>query len=701
MYFSSANVAQAANKDYHRVEVESGGDKFGNSQIKQIKVITDEFLEQARIEQNSVVGYANVKKYFFDKINVLLGSPGLSLDLKYDVFPKNIVAAVEDFFSKVNLLSTTPESQSLKISVIKSAEHLSYIFSNIAYKLEVLRLEADEMIEKSCQSINENLQKLYDANVTLVRPDLNEKMKPHFVTNRMQALHDLSEHIDVSMNVDQEGRVEIYTEDGKKIFGDRITKFEHKSFSNVDLVISQQRFNGLFLQSGSLKIEINPERLSNGKIKGLVELRDKDIPDIISLIDQLAHKIEVGVNRVYSIGNPFPGHKKLISGSNIKDVGFTGKVKFVLLNENGQFISDEDDYVIRPLTVDLTGKTLEEVAKEISDHYFIRNNRVKIANYIDDVRVIPNANLGKNFSFDLEFNGAENGSNINLHQVSVLYGTELKKTLFSKDLDRNIKVNNYETVTMPINLDLANLPSAAKEFIVRVKMSIGCSYIEIDYVINPMKLQKYYSAYKVKGDESEIIMPQAKRYISSEFNKGMFSVEANDNFRFGIEDLDSKSKYGNFFHVLGWNNFFIEGNEAAGSALNFSVEKKIKEQSALLNTNYLIYNKHNLPHTGIADNKLLKEIFALKEKSINENSTFYKFATEIIEKVALQARETEIFSDFAISVKEALDDERHSISGVNVDEEIAKSMLLQNIHEASTKVIKIVDEMFSGLLSTI
>ena len=701
IYLSSLNISHAGDKDYYRLESELGSDRIGDVSIRRIKVVMDQIIEQGIIEQNSVVGYYNIKDFFLERVADVFGSPTLPDQLNDEIIPKNISTAVEDFFDKINMLSSTAESSALKIAVVNSAHHLSHIMHHTATTLQNLRLQADQLIKQSCYHINQNLREIHNINHELLYIASNDEQKAQLELSRVQAIQKLSEHIDIASHNSKDGAVHISTTNGQVLLGKDLLEIGHNAFHELDLVLEDKDFTPITLKSEFEEREIDFTKIESGKIKALVELRDVEIKDILSRLDEFASKITAEVNNIYSAGNTFPGHKKLLSQGDIADYSFTGKVKFTLLNEDGNHAIIDNDYYVRSLTVDLQGKSLQQITEEMNKHYSFGDRQVKIADHIDNIQLIPIEDTAGNFAFNLKIDNAKHQSKIDIQKVSILYD---ENKIFSKNNDQvRIEAAPYEVVKtkVPIALDIDDLPSSVKEFTVRIKINVGGVSTDVDYIINSSDIQDYYTATNIIGnDDAQIMVPAKQQCINAQFTHGVFSINANSSWRLAIEDISSNSEHGNFFHALKTNNLFVESREVRNSAFNFAVEKKLISHPDILNVANITYNKNGFPKIGIA-----KRMIALSNSHIDFHGsiqyTFYSFATSIIEKTAFKAHDATINKEHQLSFQEALDDEQKKVSGVNIDEEIAKSMFLKNWHEALTNIVQLVDKMFAELVNII
>ena len=166
-------------------------------------------------------------------------------------------------------------------------------------------------------------------------------------------------------------------------------------------------------------------------------MRDHEIKDILSHLNDFSTKVASEVNNVYSTGNTFPGHRHLSSRNKIESYDFTGAVQFILLNDEGENAVIKDNYVIRPLTVDLEGKDLTQIAEAINQHYSFGSPQVKISDKIDDVQLIPIADDNGTFAVNIQIENAKTSSNITIEDISVLYDND-NKILSTDNSDINI-----------------------------------------------------------------------------------------------------------------------------------------------------------------------------------------------------------------------------------------------------------------------
>jgi flagellar hook-associated protein 1 FlgK len=81
-----------------------------------------------------------------------------------------------------------------------------------------------------------------------------------------------------------------------------------------------------------------------------------------------------------------------------------------------------------------------------------------------------------------------------------------------------------------------------------------------------------------------------------------------------------------------------------------------------------------------------------------ETGTLDDYYQSLIGEMGILAEEMNENQDFVQSLLTRLEDVRDSVSGVNLDEELAEMMKFQHAYEAASKIIAVVDEMLQSLM---
>jgi flagellar hook-associated protein 1 FlgK len=162
-----------------------------------------------------------------------------------------------------------------------------------------------------------------------------------------------------------------------------------------------------------------------------------------------------------------------------------------------------------------------------------------------------------------------------------------------------------------------------------------------------------------------------------------------------------------FSSYFGMNDLFV-ANAAVSSALTISVRSDIVANPAILATGTLTTGA--LAAGGAAvppgDNSVVQAIANAFNTAISlpaagglaaTTSTLGDYASQIIGGAALQAASANDNASFESTLLQNLQNKSASISGVNVDEELANLTMYQNAYAASARVITVINSMFQTL----
>lgn len=207
-------------------------------------------------------------------------------------------------------------------------------------------------------------------------------------------------------------------------------------------------------------------------------------------------------------------------------------------------------------------------------------------------------------------------------------------------------------------------------------------------------------------------------------------VAINDNttqdFGLGSDLTTTTQTNKGFGHFFGLNNLFDSfesgldevtptTNFAAGAALNFSVREDIANDAnkiAISRLSPIFDNGSSDPDLVFeltsGDNSIARAIADLDKAAtaFGQNSllpateqTFSSYASSVITTISAQADAAESRLFQAESDFNAFAERVASISGVNIDEELANMLIYQNAFNAAARVISVADELFEILLN--
>lgn len=209
------------------------------------------------------------------------------------------------------------------------------------------------------------------------------------------------------------------------------------------------------------------------------------------------------------------------------------------------------------------------------------------------------------------------------------------------------------------------------------------------------------------------------------------------NYTVAIDEMDSKelgdpsanpqvpgSGWG-FSHYFGLNDFFTPnnlvdgGDTVKGSAVNLAVAKRLIDNPSLISTGELVLSPQPADPTAqkqftytrySGDNTLATRLNALATQNLaftaagnlpTVNLTLGGYTSQFLGNYAAQSAAAGDSSSNAQTLYDGLKTQADSVSGVNLDEELANTVIFQNSYSATARIITIVNQMFDDVLQMV
>lgn len=182
------------------------------------------------------------------------------------------------------------------------------------------------------------------------------------------------------------------------------------------------------------------------------------------------------------------------------------------------------------------------------------------------------------------------------------------------------------------------------------------------------------------------------------FSKAYNDIHKTGNDMNGTPGLDFFTGYnkvdgGDYTFGAAGEAFTYENSYYHMNALNFSVNQQIQKDPNTIVTS-------SNPDNGVESADILdKLIKVIDDKSMFKEGSPVSFFQTLISDVGIDTKKAE---DFAVSQKNivsSVDNQRISVSGVDVDEEAMNLVRFQNAYNLSAKVISIMDEVYEQLIN--
>lgn len=332
---TSHNVSNVNTKGYARqapvFEEESassiGGILIGNG-VKVDSVIRyyDRYIEKQLAGKNNELQEQTIYSQYFERIEGILNEDSTKL-----------TASITEFFNAWQELSTDPESTAVREGILAAATNMSRSINNIYNGLKGIQIELNNKLKLEVDDINTITSAIADLNNMIYEGESTTSESNDYINRRAEYIKELSGKLDITYFEDEFGRVTILTSKGKPLVDGgqswklTVTDNETTGFYNV----------GWKDPSGNIT-DITGN-ITGGKVRGLLEMRDGQINEFISDMDELARAIIEEVNTVHKEGYTL-NHStsstdpdkiaffKEITGNYSKDIAVSDEVKADIKN---------------------------------------------------------------------------------------------------------------------------------------------------------------------------------------------------------------------------------------------------------------------------------------------------------------------------------------------------------------------------------
>jgi len=309
----SHNISNVNTEGYSRQEVIAsayfvGG--FGNGvQLETVDRRVNVLLQQRLTQQLSVSGYAETKAGYMKNLEVAFGAPGAANSLE---------KVINGMFEEVNNVANYPDATSQRLNFVKKTEFVTDTLNTMDRQLDDTARQIDSELNTTIVNLNAALERISRANEQIAQIEntsINGQNANDLRDARQRDIDFVAGIFKVTVSEDQFGRTRMLTESGSRLVDTSYVQYERTP------ALPGQSFQGIGYRSvqvdGSLSntvFQLDTNRLTEGSIKAAVDVRDTDVEQLRTQLDNLASSLAREVNRVHSRGVGVPPPSSMTSG---------------------------------------------------------------------------------------------------------------------------------------------------------------------------------------------------------------------------------------------------------------------------------------------------------------------------------------------------------------------------------------------------
>lgn len=219
---------------------------------------------------------------------------------------KGLNQYMTDFFNGFRELSNNPESVTSRTMVKEAGEALTKDFHRVDHQLTDVQKDLDERVKNEVQEINKMTKEVGTLNQQIAQTELQGIPANDQRDRRDVLLKHINEKIDINYAEGTNGMVTIQTA-GNAILVSGLDSYEMQTHENP----TTQRTEVFFKPGDHTPAFAITDRIRGGTIGGLLDVRDKIVPDFKNKIDHVATTLAREVNAAHLQGYDRRGRQGL------------------------------------------------------------------------------------------------------------------------------------------------------------------------------------------------------------------------------------------------------------------------------------------------------------------------------------------------------------------------------------------------------
>ena len=651
------NITNANTPGYSRQEVQfdtqegrrTGAGTIGSGvSIENIRRLADEYLTQQVREDSTLFGEQNALNSELTRLDNLLGGESTGLN-----------NALNNFFASLQNAAEDPTSLPQRQLVLSEAQQVINRFQALNEEFVQQRESIKTQMQQGVKDANTLLNSIADLNLAISEsPGIAQGRMPlDLMDKRDEKLRQLSELVGIRVTETEGSQVNVALANGLAL----VTGSNASQFGTRTSDEDPTRLSFTLTNSGrSLLVD---EQIQGGKLGGLRRFDEQALKPAFDELGRLAVTISASINHQHEIGMDLEGD---LGGDFFTDINSIALQRSrVIPNANnaepssGQLAVEITDSTLLP-----AGTWSLQFSGDGRSYELIDTATGEIARQGRLPQPVQSEINMPGFSIRVE-GGEFNAGDKYLIQPS---------RNAAENIALNVRREEDLAFASPIRA------SAGEQNLGSATISQG----KMLNVRNP-NTNALLPGFQTRGELAN--GPVAIEFVSYDATNGTYG--------YTIEDKDGNALDTGVYDPKKINTFFSD-NPNAGSAYQ-GYQFEMTGEPNVGDTFEINFNKN-----GVSDNRNAELLAALgTANTMNGGSqNFTEGYAGLVEDIGVKTRQSQLDKDAGQTLLEQSNNQRESISGVNLDEEAGKLIQYQAAYNASAQVMSVAQDLFNTLLQS-
>lgn len=691
---ANVNTEGYTRKEHNQVSWVVDGNPAGVKSLAFSRVVDESLIVGLRSEVGSTEELAAKETYML-RITDLFGSPSDDNSISHKV--SDLKIAFDELATNVNNIA----SQS---NAVNAALDIANQFQEMSTFIQEQRSSTETRIDDIVDRMNVLLEQIDTLNTQISRLDtVGIESSDDYKDQRDQALLELSGYIDIKTFTRETGEVVVMTENGTPLLSTETSEVSYAVGGNNSAWTSYDAGNVSGIYAGGVDIT---NQIKSGELKGLIDIRDDILPNMQAELDELAYVMREQLNQVHNSGTSYPnmtysmtGDKTFMDSANQSVRIADGDVKLVITDANGEQVSSAS--LLADMGMPAAGESIDDLATRMQT-WLRSSSGPNLTNATVEVDSSGQLDIDLHSTdYSLSFRDESSTDKGSEHTDALLefdvdgdgtFDTECSgfSNFFGLNnlFDDSTKSWIYDSQQIGKSTNLGVTTTATLSFSDEDALKFGSVEVEKNDTL-------YDIAEKINEDST----------LNSRITASV--IEENGQYRLRIMHLDSQEMAITEDTGTGLLDRLGMGRSYAAVSTNLTVDSEIADSPTMVSRGAVQYDETSGEYyLSSADNETAIAMSGIFDASITFKGsgtlaggdyTITDFATSFVSGVAEEAESISTSYSYQSGITEELSQRNAEISGVNLDEEMAKIMVYENAYAASARILTATEKLFDIL----
>lgn len=340
----SQNVSNANTQGYVRAQVQFAPQVISGAgagvSVEAITRAADRFLAEAARVAGAAGASAGARADLLDRAQSLFGDPNGD---------QTFFTRINDVYTALQSVALDPTSSVARSNVVGTLQDAFSEFSRVSGSIEDIRLEADQRIGEAVRRADMLLQRISDLNGQVALTKKSGSDSTGAENARGQLIDELSTLLDVRVTEKTDGAVELRTNTGALLVGLTAARLSYDEYAAPYGPAGSIVING----GQPTETDFGPS-ISGGLIKGLMQVRDVDLPALSEAVSALAAGLADELNNQHTSSSANPPASTLVG----RNTGLLGTDSLNFTGQSVIAVMGADGTLVRRMTVDFDAGTI-------------------------------------------------------------------------------------------------------------------------------------------------------------------------------------------------------------------------------------------------------------------------------------------------------------------------------------------------------